>query len=102
MTSLTGSPTRRADRTVLLIAYHFPPVQGSSGMQRTLRFSQHLSKFGWQCVVLSISPRAYEARSSSTGNEVPPGVTVHRAFGLDAARQLSIAGRYPRSLALPE
>lgn len=89
-------------RTVLLIAFHFPPVRGSSGVQRTLRFAQHLPKYGWRPVVLTVSPRAYEATSNAQGNEIPPGLEVHRAFGLDASRHLSIGGRYPRALALPD
>lgn len=71
-------------------------------MQRTLRFAQHLPRFGWQPIVLTIDPRAYEAVTTSVGNEVPPGLEVHRAFGVDAARHLSLFGRYPRSLALPD
>ena len=92
------SPTR----TVLLIAYHFPPVKGSSGVQRTLRFARHLPSFGWRPIVLTIDPSAYEAVSLATGNEIPPGLEVHRAFGMDAARRLSLFGRYPRAFALPD
>lgn len=90
------------ERTVLLIAFHFPPIVGSSGVQRTLRFSQHLSGFGWRPIVLSIVPSAYEASGSAAGNEIPADVEVHRAFGMDAARRVSIAGRYPRLLATPD
>ncbi|HYM43366.1 MAG TPA: glycosyltransferase [Steroidobacteraceae bacterium] len=77
-------------------------MRGSSGVQRTLRFAQHLPKFGWRPVVLTIDPRAYAAVSASAGNEIPPDLEVHRTFGLDAARDLSILGRYPRALALPD
>lgn len=69
------------DRAVLLIAYHFPPVQGSSGVQRTLRFATHLLQHGWRPVVLSIDPRAYEKQAAIKGNEVPAGVEVVRARG---------------------
>jgi glycosyltransferase involved in cell wall biosynthesis len=92
----------RARKRVLLIAYHFPPVRGSSGVQRTLRFAQHLPKFGWDPVVLTIVPGAYAESGDSPGNEVPPGVPVHRAFGLDAGRQLKFAGIYPHFLAVPD
>jgi glycosyltransferase involved in cell wall biosynthesis len=91
-----------SEKTVLLIAFHFPPFRGSSGMQRTLRFAQHLPKFGWQPIVLTTTARAYESRSDSAGNEVPEGLEVHRAFSLDAARQLSVLGRYPSWLATPD
>lgn len=88
-------------RRALLISFQFPPMRGSSAIQRTLRFAQHLPKFGWEPVVLSVSPGAYEA----TGNvqEYDLGsIEVHRTRGLDAARHLSIRGWYPRSLALPD
>jgi glycosyltransferase involved in cell wall biosynthesis len=91
-----------AQRTVLLIAYHFPPLRGSSGMQRTLRFAQHLPEFGWRPIVLSITPRAYEETAQVAGNEVPAGLAVHRAFGFNAATQLAIFGCYPKALALPD
>jgi glycosyltransferase involved in cell wall biosynthesis len=89
-------------RTVLLIAFHFPPVRGSSGIQRTLRFAQHLPKYGWRPIVLTVDPRAYEATGDAPGNEIPEGLRVERAFGLDTARHLSLFGRYPRRLALPD
>ena len=71
-------------------------------MQRTLRFAQYLPKHGWRPIVLTVHPRAYDTTSESRGSEVPPGLSVHRAFGLDAARHLSIVGRYPRALAIPD
>lgn len=89
-------------RTVLLIAFHFPPIHGSSGVQRTLRFASYLPRYGWRPIVLTITPSAYEKKSGGAGNELPDSVTVHRALGFDAARQLSIRGRYWRALALPD
>jgi len=98
----TAARGRNDVRSVLLIAFHFPPVHGSSGVQRTLRFAQHLPRFGWRPVVLTIVPGAYEVTKPVAGNEVPISLEVHRARGFDAARQLSVAGRYPRVLALPD
>jgi len=89
-------------RSVLLIAFHFPPYRGSSGLQRTLRFAQHLPKHGWTPVVLTVSPRAYESVRFGAGNEIPEGLEVHRAFGLDTSRHLSAFGRYPIRFALPD
>lgn len=91
-----------SSRTVLLIAFHFPPMGGSSGVQRTLRFAQHLPRYGWRPVVLTIDPRAYGRLSEDAGNEVPRELEVHRAFGFDAARTFGILGRYPRLLATPD
>ena len=87
---------------VLMIAYHFPPLAGSSGIQRTLRFVQQLPSFGWEPIVLTASPRAYERTSEDLVREVPTGTHVERAFALDAARHFSIGGRYPGALARPD
>jgi glycosyltransferase involved in cell wall biosynthesis len=89
-------------KRVLMIAYHFPPLAGSSGIQRTLRFVQHLPGLGWEPVVLTVRPEAYERTGDDLTLEVPPAVHVERTFALDAARHLSIAGRYPAFAARPD
>ena len=89
-------------RRVLMIAFHFPPLAGSSGIQRTLRFVQHLPSQGWQSIVLSADPRAYDVVSDDLLPEIPPATVVERPFALDTARHLAIAGRYPGFLARPD
>ncbi len=89
-------------RSVLLIAYHFPPAVGSSGLQRTLRFAQYLPLFGWQPVVLTVQPTAHEVTDPRSLADVPAGCEVVRTPCLDAGRHLSIGGRYPRIAALPD
>ena len=89
-------------RRVLMVAFHFPPGAGSSGVQRTLRFVQHLPALGWQPIVLTAAPRAYERTGPDLTTEIPEGVAVERAFALDSARHLSIGGRYPSFLARPD
>jgi glycosyltransferase involved in cell wall biosynthesis len=85
-----------------MIAYHFPPLVGSSGIQRTLRFAGHLPKFGWNPIVLTTHPRAYEQVSDDLAHEVPEGLEVIRAPAWDAARHLSIYQCYPGLLARPD
>jgi glycosyltransferase involved in cell wall biosynthesis len=84
-----------------MIAFHFPPFAASSGIQRTLGFARHLPAFGWEPLVLTAHPRAYEHRH---GGHValPARIVVEPAFALDAARQLSFMGRYPGFLARPD
>ena len=89
-------------KRVLMVAYHFPPLAGSSGIQRTLRFVQQLPAHGWQPLVLGAHPRAFERSSDDLDGEVPPATVVRRAFALDAARHLSLGGRYPGALARPD
>jgi glycosyltransferase involved in cell wall biosynthesis len=87
---------------VLMIAFHFPPMTGSSGIQRTLRFVQHLPAQGWDPIVLTAHPRVYDKTSEDLLRDVPAEVPVHRAFALDAAKHLAVAGRFPRALARPD
>lgn len=95
---------RRAQsaQSVLMIAFHFPPQRGSSGIQRTLQFVRRLPALGWQPLVLSADPRAYEATGPDQLKEIPPEVLVRRAFALDSARHLAIKGRYLGWTALPD
>jgi hypothetical protein len=87
---------------VLMVAYHFPPLAGSSGIQRTLRFVQQLPRFGWQPLVLSIDVRAYQRTAEDLLADVPRDTVVKRAFGLDAARHLAIGRFYFAGLARPD
>jgi glycosyltransferase involved in cell wall biosynthesis len=87
---------------VLMIAYHYPPMRGSSGIQRTLKFSRYLGEHDWHPVVLSANPRAYASISDDQMKEIPVDVPVHRAFALDTSRHLAIKGRYLGALALPD
>ncbi|WAC71164.1 glycosyltransferase [Roseateles sp. SL47] len=89
-------------KRVLMISFQFPPMAGTSGVQRALRFAQQLPEEGWWPSVLTVHPRAYEHAASDLLEEVPSGMTVRQAFGLDAARHLSLAGRYPGWMARPD
>lgn len=85
-----------------MVAFHFPPLAGSSGIQRTLRFVRHLPTYGWQPIVLTAHPRAYASTSNDLLASIPPGTVVERAFALDTSRHLAAAGRYPGFLARPD
>jgi glycosyltransferase involved in cell wall biosynthesis len=90
------------DKRVLMIAYHYPPCSGSSGLQRTLSFARHLDRHGWSPVVLTAAPRAYRQIGTDQLADSPASVPVTRAFALDAARHLAIGGRHFGWLAVPD
>lgn len=85
-----------------MIAYHFPPVQGSSGIQRTLKFSRYLPDHGWEPIVLTVKPMAYTQVSDEQVSEIARSAVVRRVFAVDTARHLAIGGRYLDLLALPD
>src|SRR6266850_2748141 len=85
---------------VLIIAFHFPPCVGSSGLLRSEKFSRYLPEFGWQPIVLSLHPRAYE--SIDRGSEERVKATVVRAFALDTKKHLGLRKSYFEWMALPD
>jgi len=88
-------------KRVLMIAFHYPPLRGSSGIQRTLKFSKYIPEFGWEPIVLTAHQRAYSSLGNDQVGEISNQVT-YRSFALDTSRHLSIMGRYPRFLSLPD
>lgn len=87
---------------VLFIAYHFPPIQGSSGYLRTLKFTRYLPEFGCEPYVLTVVPSAYKAFNPKNLAQIPAGLRVHRSYAFDLPKRLSIAGRYPGVLGVPD
>ena len=75
---------------------------GSSGIQRTLSLARELPACGWEPIVLTAQPHAYERVAEDLMREIPESVPVERAFALDTARHLRIGGRYPGFLARPD
>lgn len=89
-------------KSVLMIAYHFPPIQGSSGVQRTLRFARYLPQFGWRPIILTAHPRAYASTTNDQDGDIPEEAVVIRAPAWDTSRHFAISGRYPGLLARPD
>jgi hypothetical protein len=89
-------------KRALLVAFHFPPYSGSSGVQRSIKFVKYLPEHGWEPLVLTAAPRAYTGTSDEQLGDIPPGTVVERAFALDARRHLAWRGRYFGFTALPD
>ena len=75
-----------APRTVLVIAYYFPPM-GLSGVQRTLKFVKYLPQFGWQPTVLTVTPTGYFAQDPTLLEELNgKNIEIIRSGSLDVNR----------------
>jgi len=74
----------------------------SSGLQRTLAFSRHLGRYGWQPLVLTVTAGAHERTAVDQLGDIPPEVGVVRTPAIDAARHLAVGGRYWGPLAIPD
>lgn len=89
-------------KSVLIIAFHFPPAAGSSGVHRAHAMAEYLPTFGWRPVVLTASIKAHSSTNNQELNHLHPSVVVRRSHAFDAARHLSLAGKYPDFFAWPD
>ena len=89
-------------KNALYIAYHYPPILGSSGVHRTLAFTRHLQEQGWQTSVLTASLKAYERWKLIKISLSPQNINVIRAFARNTAKHLSYKGKYVSWMALPD
>ena len=89
-------------KRLLMIAFHYPPFRGSSGLQRTLSFSRHLPASGWEPIVLTATPRAYPNVGEDQLRDIPASIPVERTFALDTTKHFALRGRYPQWMALPD
>ncbi|HKP97236.1 MAG TPA: glycosyltransferase [Fibrobacteria bacterium] len=89
-------------KRILLVAFHFPPIQGSSGYLRTLKFTRYLPEFGCEPIVLTVRPGAYGAVNPRGLEQIPAGLEVHRSFAFDLPKLLSIRGRHFSWMSIPD
>lgn len=84
---------------VLVIAYYYPPL-GLSGVQRTLKFTKYMSKFGWQPTVITTGSVAYFAHDFSLLKEAEKAeVNIIRTEAFDVN---AIIGRQYETVNMPK
>ena len=91
-----------AERSVLIVAFHFPPVAGSSGLHRVVSMARELLRAGCRVHVLSVSLNCYARVDEANLAHLPEGVVVHRAPAFDSVRTLSVRRRYPAFFKVPD
>lgn len=68
---------------VLLLAYYYPPM-GLSGVQRTLKFTKYMKRFGWEPTVITAGNIAYFAHDLGLLKEAEEaGVKIIRTESFD-------------------
>jgi hypothetical protein len=90
------------NKSILYIAYHYPPVLGSSGVHRTLAFTRCLQEHNWHVNVISASLQAYDDWSQEQFSFIPAGVNVTRAYARNVTKHYAIRGKYTKWMALPD
>lgn len=84
-------------KKILMIAYHYPPHVGGSGIHRIQCLQEHLTNEGWEVHMLTPHSRAY-----STTQNISTTCIHHHSFALNTSKHLSIRGRYFKFMALPD
>jgi glycosyltransferase involved in cell wall biosynthesis len=70
-----------AERTLLAVAYFFPPL-GGGGVQRTVKFLKYLRPLGWRSEVVTVEARSYWVLDDTLAAEIPADTIVHRTGSL--------------------
>lgn len=87
---------------LLVIAFHYLPDNTSTGVLRTLKFTDYLRRYGWQSDVVSVPERLYRSVDPASVARIPEGVTVHRPWAGNVKELFGIRGVYPDLLAIPD
>ena len=69
-------------KSIGILAYYWPPA-GGSGVQRWLRFSNHLSDLGWDVHVFTFKSPKYPILDNSTVEKVNPLTKVNKIKGFE-------------------
>lgn len=89
-------------KKILFIAFHFPPVQGSTGVIRTLSFAKYIQQFGWIPAVMTVKPCVYEVINKHNYGLLRDDLKIFRSRAFDVKKAFSILRKYPRVLSLPD
>jgi len=75
-------------KSIGILAYYWPPA-GGSGVQRWLRFSNHLCDLGWDVHVFTFKNPKYPVLDNSTLEKVNPLIKVSKISGFEFPRFLT-------------
>ena len=65
-------------RKLLVVVFHYPPDNSSTGVLRTLKFTQYLGRRGWGTEVISVPTGLYLARDAKLAEQIPSHTRVTR------------------------
>lgn len=90
------------NKRILYIAFHFPPIQISSGLHRTLAFCRYFVEQGDDVTVLTVSEKAYSQVNQKNYSLIPKNLKILRCFARDTSRHFSFNKKYLNWMALPD
>lgn len=92
----------KKNHKLLVIAFHYPPDNTSTGVLRTLKFTEYLLRHGWVSEVVSVPERLYYSKDPASVSKIPEQIKVFRTWAADIKELFGFRGIYPRLLAIPD
>ncbi len=89
-------------KNLVVIAFHYPPDNSSTGVLRTLKFTEYLLRHDWRSHVVTAPSDLYLSRNPAGEADIPPQVQVDRAWACDVKQTFGIRGIYPAWLGIPD
>jgi hypothetical protein len=89
-------------KNLLVIAFHYPPDNSSTGVLRTLKFTEYLLRHDWRSHVVTAPSDLYVSRNPAGEAEISAQVQVERAWACDVKQTFGIRGIYPAWLGIPD
>ncbi len=89
-------------KNLLVIAFHYPPDNSSTGVLRTFKFTEYLLRHGWLSRVVTAPSEMYRSRNPDGYDVIPSQISVDRAWACDVKQAFGIRGVYPAWLAVPD
>lgn len=87
---------------LLVLAFHYPPDNTSTGVLRTYKFTEYLLQYGWRCHVVTVPEHLYTSRNPPGADVIPADITVERVWAWDVKQAFGIGGIYPGWLGFPD
>ena len=72
-------------KKVLIIAYYWPPA-GGGGVQRWLKFTKYLRKYGYEPVIFTVKNAEYPVIDESLVTEIPADIETELFYIVSKVR----------------
>lgn len=92
----------KKNHKLLVIAFHYPPDNTSTGVLRTLKFTEYLLRHGWVSEVVSVPEGLYYSKDPASVSKIPEQIKVFRTWAADIKELFGFRGIYPSLLAIPD
>ena len=70
-------------KNLLVVAFHYPPDNTSTGVLRTAKFTEYLVAQGWRSRVISVPETVYGSVDPNGIEQVSPEIEIERVWACD-------------------